>query len=110
MSIAQSIVSIVSETLENEDYQRLLEVVVDIGELVAVVPDSLEFCYDAITENTKFQNSKLTIHILPLIGKCRDCHLESRVEQFDFVCAGCRGRDLELIQGQELNISHLEVE
>ncbi len=110
MSIAQSIISFVDETLAKEKYQRLQEVVVEIGELVAVVPDSLEFCYAAITENTKYHNSKLTIHVLPLLGKCRTCHAESKVERFDFVCSNCKGRDLDIIQGQELNISHLEVD
>ncbi len=110
MSIAQSIVSIVDDTLAKEQYEHLREVVVDIGELVAVVPESLEFCYMVITEKTKFQDSKLTINILPLVGRCRNCHSESKVEGFDFVCSECSGRDLEIIQGEELNISHLEVD
>lgn len=110
MSIAQNIIAIVDETLAGEDYQRLREVVVEIGELVAVVPESLRFCYMVITEKTKFQDSKLTIRILPLVGKCRSCHVESRVEHFDFVCSNCTSRDVEIIQGEELNISHLEVD
>jgi len=110
MSIAQNIVSIVDETLAGEKYQRLREVVVDVGELVAVVPESLEFCYMVITEKTKFQDSKLTIRVLPLVGKCRKCQAESKVERFDFVCAKCQARDLEIIQGEELHISHLEVD
>jgi hydrogenase nickel incorporation protein HypA/HybF len=110
MSIAQSIVSIVDDTLASEKYDRLREVVVDVGELVAVVPESLEFCYMVITEKTKFQDSKLTINILPLVGKCRNCHSESRIDHFDFVCAECSSRDIEVIQGEELNISHLEVD
>ncbi len=110
MSIAQSIISIVDETLESEQYQVLREVVVEIGELVAVVPESLEFCYKVITENTKYQDSKLIINILPLMGKCRNCNAMSTVERFDFVCSNCQGRDLDIIQGQELNIRHLEVD
>ena len=110
MSIAQSIISIVDETLERERYQVLREVVVEVGELVAVVPESLEFCYKAITENTKYQDSKLIINILPLMGRCRNCDAMSQVERFDFVCSKCQGRDLDIIQGQELNICHLEVD
>ena len=110
MSIAQNIISIVDETLAGEEYQRLLEVVVDIGELVAVVPESLEFCFMAITEKTKYQDSKLTINILPLVGRCRKCRAESRIRHFDFVCNACLGRELDIIQGEELKISHLEVD
>jgi hydrogenase nickel incorporation protein HypA/HybF len=63
-----------------------------------------------ITEKTKFQDSKLTINVVPLVGRCRNCHSETRVVDFDFVCSECSSRDLEIIHGEELNISHLEVD
>ena len=43
MSIAQSILDIVDEYMAKEDNVKLLEVAVEIGELVAVVPESLSF-------------------------------------------------------------------
>ena len=48
MSIAQSIIDIVNDTLAENEKSRLKEVAVDIGEMVAVVPESLQFCYEAI--------------------------------------------------------------
>jgi hydrogenase nickel incorporation protein HypA/HybF len=109
LSIAQSIIDIVDETLNGEN-AKLLEISVEIGELVAVVPESLEFCYNVITENTKYAGSKLEIIILPLKSKCKNCKKEFQIEKFTFICPYCESNELDVLQGQELKIRHLEVE
>jgi len=109
MSIAQSIFEIVQETLAKEDGVQLKEVVLEIGELVAVVPDSLQFCYTVLTEQTPYQGSKLTINIIPLKGMCKTCGHCFRIEKMWFSCPRCESTDLDVMQGQELKISHLEV-
>jgi hydrogenase nickel incorporation protein HypA/HybF len=109
MSIAQNILEIVQETLAKEDSVQLKEVVLDIGELVAIVPDSLEFCYNVLTEQTPYQGSKLTINIIPLKGKCKTCAHIFSIEKMCFLCPRCKSTELDIIQGQELKISHLEV-
>ena len=88
----------------------MIEVVVDVGELVAVVPESLEFCYAAITDNTKYHGSRLVINLLPVLACCDDCHKEFKVENITFTCPHCNSVKLKIFQGQELKISHLEVQ
>jgi hydrogenase nickel incorporation protein HypA/HybF len=110
MSIAQSIVEIVTETLREHHGAIVQEVGVDIGELVAVVPDSLEFCYNAIIEDTLLAGSELKINILPLMGICKSCKKKIHIENMMFVCSRCGGSSIEIYQGEELKISYLEVE
>lgn len=109
LSIAQSIIEIVEETMAGQQ-GKVLEVSVDIGELVAVVPESLKFCYDVVTEDSKFAGSKLIVNILPVTARCRQCTTEFRVENFMFICPECSSVDHEMLQGQELKVNHLEVE
>ena len=109
LSIAQNILDIVDETMNGET-GRLLEVAVEIGELVAVVPESLEFCYGVLTENSKYSGSKLIIKILPVEAYCQDCHQKFEVKEFNFTCPICNSVNLKMVQGKELKISHLEVE
>jgi hydrogenase nickel incorporation protein HypA/HybF len=110
MSIAQNIVEIVTEILSKETALQLKEVVVEVGELVAVVPDSLQFCYTVMTEQTQFQGSRLTINVIPLKGKCKICKNTFIIKNVNFLCPTCQSDQLEIIQGQELKISHLEVD
>jgi hydrogenase nickel incorporation protein HypA/HybF len=110
MSIAQNILEIVDEYMAREPAAKLLEVVVEIGEMVAVVPDSLNFCYDVLVEDSKYQDSKLIINILPLRGSCISCGHEFKIENYNFNCPSCHSLDLQVQGGQELRITHLEVE
>jgi hydrogenase nickel incorporation protein HypA/HybF len=110
MSLAQSILEIVDDTLSEENHNELKEVVVDIGELVAVVPESLQFCYSTLIEQTAYRGSKLTINILPIEAKCKTCHRQVKVDKFYFICPQCQSQELEVIQGQELNVRYLEVD
>jgi len=110
MSIAQNIVEIVTETLREHTGAVLQEVGVDIGELVAVVPESLEFCYNVLIEETPLAGSELNINILPLMGICKSCNKEVHVENMIFICPHCSSYSIEIYQGEELNLSYLEVE
>ena len=109
LSIAQSILDIVDETFSKNKYKELLEVKVKIGELVAVVPESLTFCYETLAKDTKYDKSKLTVEILPVIALCTKCKKEFDVKELFFVCPHCGSKDTKILQGNELKISHLDV-
>ena len=83
MSIAQSILDIVDEYMTKENGRKLMEVAVEVGELVAVVPDSLTFCYEALVENSPYRDSKLSINIIPLTGTCPDCGKSFKINNTD---------------------------
>ncbi|NOX38749.1 MAG: hydrogenase maturation nickel metallochaperone HypA [Calditrichaeota bacterium] len=110
MSVAQSIVQIVEEVLQEQKAHRVLKVVVRIGELVAVVPESLQFCYRAITEGTELGDSELVIQTVPVRAVCQACGREFSPETPFFICPFCESTRVHLLQGQELQVSELEVE
>jgi hydrogenase nickel incorporation protein HypA/HybF len=109
MSLAQNILDIVDEYMKNEE-GKLMEVAVEVGELVAVVPESLTFCYEALVENTPYHESKIAIKVLPLSALCKNCSNSFNIEDFKFECPHCTSTDVIVESGQELRISHLEVE
>ncbi len=109
MSIAQNIIEIVTETLKEHPNARVEKVVVDVGVLTAVVPESLEFCYQAIIAETPLADSVIEIHTIPVRVKCRACNEESSLDSFIFVCPRCGSSELTELSGRELNIRHIEV-
>ena len=110
MSIAQSILDIVDDYMTKENGGKLVEVAIEVGELTAVVPDSLTFCYEALVDNSPYQDSKIKINIIPLTGNCSDCGKLFKIEKFEFLCPTCQSSDISVEGGQELRITHLEVE
>jgi len=110
MSIAQNIIEIVEEILQDKNKTKVIKVFVKVGELVAVVPDSLDFCYTAIIEETPLAGSKLMIKEIPVRVHCKNCNKDSRIEGFIFQCPYCDSKTLDIITGRELTVSEIEVE
>lgn len=109
MSIARNIVEIVEEALRGDPGVRVERVTVRVGAMVAVAPDSLSFCYDAITEGTALAGSSLAIEEIPASVHCEACHQVSTVERFVFRCGHCGGTKLSMLTGNELMIGNIEV-
>ena len=110
MSIAQSVLEIVDETLSREKFNKLKEVVVQVGQLVAVVPDSLIFCFEALIEDTVYQGAKITVEIIPTRAVCNACRHEFEIREICFSCPRCESTEIRVTRGEELTISHLEVD
>jgi len=110
LSIAQSILDIVREEMQVHGIRRLLAVRLAVGELSAVVPDSLHFCWGMVSEGTAAEGSRLVIEQIPVRARCGACGLDFEVRDFRFVCPVCEGKEIDLLSGRELVIQDLEVE
>ena len=108
LSLAQNIIDIIREHLPNKK-KKLKEVHVQIGSLMSVIPESLQFCYDTLVQNTPFEKSEMIITILPIKVDCQDCHTKAELTEPVFICPACGSKNLTTVQGNELFISHLEV-
>ncbi|MBI3950399.1 MAG: hydrogenase maturation nickel metallochaperone HypA [Acidobacteria bacterium] len=109
LSIAEAIVSTVLQEIERQQLPPVQKIVVRVGALSGVVPEALQFGFEAITADTSLANAKLEIEQVPVQGKCHDCSHEFAVEDFLFVCPLCRSGRIEVIRGEELDIAYLEV-
>ena len=110
LSIAQNILEIVDETLSKNQYKKLLEIKVQIGELIAIVPESLRFCYECLIKDSPYAGSKINIEVIPVKIFCKNCKKNYKIKELFFICPVCHKKNVELIQGKELKISHLEVD
>ena len=106
MSITRNIVSIVSEHARD---RRVVRVRLEIGELSAVIPEAVEFCFDVVAKGTLLEGAKLEIVQVPGLAQCRSCGAEVALETVFGACS-CGSRDLERMQGEELNIKEMELE
>jgi hydrogenase nickel incorporation protein HypA/HybF len=108
LSIAGNILEIVREHLP-EGRAEVASVKVRIGEMSGVVPDSLAFCFEALTAGTPLQGARLQIQEIPLSGRCRACGYAGRLADGALTCSACGSGDLELIAGRELEVVEIEL-
>ncbi|KZL49130.1 hydrogenase maturation nickel metallochaperone HypA [Nodularia spumigena] len=105
LGITQNIVAIVSEHAQGAKVQR---VVLEIGQLSAILPDAIEFCFDICTQGTVLVGAVLEIREIPGLARCRECGAEIHLDKPFGVC-GCGSVQLDLIAGEELKIKEIEV-
>lgn len=106
LGITQNIVAIASEHAAGATVRR---VSLSIGQLSAILPEAIRFCFDVCSQGTVVEGATLEIVQIPGRGRCRHCGQEMPLEVPFGVCA-CGSSDLELIQGQELKITELELD
>lgn len=107
LGITQNIVAIVCEHARGIPVKR---VTLEIGQLSAIMPEAIRFCFDVCCQNTVLEGATLEILELSGLGKCRQCEAEIKLSQPFGICDRCGSTEIEIIQGQELKIKEMEIE
>jgi hydrogenase nickel incorporation protein HypA/HybF len=110
VGITQSLVEIAQENLHNSGYKKILSVTVAIGDLSGVVPEAVEFCYEAVTQGTALAGSQLIIDRIPGCKTCLECQIDFEADNQTFCCPKCGGGLLQIKAGTDLRITEMEVE
>ncbi len=110
LSIAQSIIDIVTQHLPNNNHTHVKSVIIRIGKLSNVLPDSLSFCFEAIIKDTNFEKTELVIKIIPITIECKHCGKVSETESYNFSCPSCESTNISVISGNDLNVEEIELE
>lgn len=111
LSIVQSVVDTVTESIAAYPGARVTEVRLRVGALASVVEESLQFCYGIATEGTPLAGSKLVVRTLPVVVHCIPCGGDVEIESLQsFRCPRCGEPAADLRQGRELEIDSIEIE
>jgi hydrogenase nickel incorporation protein HypA/HybF len=109
LSIAQNLLEIVEQYVPPERRAGVREVRVRAGRLSGILPDSLQFCFEAITAGTPLAGSRLKIEEIPIRLKCAACNTTCEVEEPPFRCPLCDGFQVEVVTGMELQVVDIEL-
>ena len=109
MSIAQNILDIAVAAAERGGAQRISRVNVVAGEMRAIVPAQLAFCFGIASEDTIASGAELNLEILPVTGRCRGCGKDFTIEKLDYTCPNCEKGDIEITGGTEFRVRDIEV-
>jgi hydrogenase nickel incorporation protein HypA/HybF len=110
-SIAASLIDIVVDTANSNKAEKVNKVFVKIGRLAAIENDALLFAYDAIKEEYPLlTQSELVVEDVPITGKCQKCGVTDTYDEMFFACSACGAFDVDLLTGEELTITEIEVD
>ncbi len=106
-SIAQSIVEKVQKHVPVNQKQGIRSVKLKLGDLAGIVPESLMFCFEAVSNGTIAQGAQLEIEKIPAVYHCGKCGSFFEDGRYMTLCASC-GENVELISGNELDVTEVE--
>jgi hydrogenase nickel incorporation protein HypA/HybF len=104
LSIAGAIVEACAEQAAG---LRILRVRVEVGELAAVLPDSLRFCFDVCARGTPAEGAALEIVETPGRAECEACQATLAMS-IPLGRCGCGGK-LRIVAGRELRLIDMEI-
>jgi len=110
LGITQSIVEIAERTARAQQADKVLSVTVEVGSLSGVVPEALEFCFEACSKETMLEGSQLLIEKVAARAKCCACTREFPLEELLACCPDCDSAASELLSGEELRIKEMEID
>ena len=107
LGVVMNIVENVVDFAQANNVTQIETLVLQIGELSAVIPAYVESCYPAAVDGTMMQDTKLKIEVLPANALCRNCEKVFGLMAAKGVCPHCGKEDCETISGKELMIKEI---
>jgi hydrogenase nickel incorporation protein HypA/HybF len=133
LSMASSILEVVLEVALKNNAKRVLEVVVEVGELTLLNPDQLSMAFKVLSEGTIVEGARFEVKVVKARARCNKCSEEWDVslsdvspviDHFTFLacsacdsekffkrtCPKCREADFDFVSGRELVIKSIKIE
>jgi hydrogenase nickel incorporation protein HypA/HybF len=110
MGVTTEILRAVLDASTNAGATRINTVHVTIGELTEIVPDALQFSWEALTPGTLAEGSTLVIRETGGRSVCLQCSEEFDHGRFDRRCTACGSFATKVCVGDELLIDDVDVD
>ena len=106
----QSALSLALEQARQAGAIRIHEIRLRIGALSGVVPDALEFAFEALVPGTAAEGARLAVDHVPARFWCATCKREFEAQDLFSDCPDCHTPSGELRAGREMEVASLEID
>jgi hydrogenase nickel incorporation protein HypA/HybF len=106
LSICRSIADIVEGHAAG---RTVTGVHIRVGHFRQVVPATLEFCWDIAIAEGPLAGARLDIDHVPARMRCNTCDVVTELSVPVLRCLRCEGTDTELLTGEELLVTAIDV-
>lgn len=102
--------AIVNTAVKHAGERPVSVVVVRIGQLRQVVPDTLDFYFEFVARDTVCEGARLEFELVPALLACAACERQWAVDFPDFRCPTCLEGGVQVITGNEFEVESIDVE
>ena len=119
VSIAESVISTVKQTLEGREYTSIKEINLEIGELTFISEEALHFAFKILVENTPLEGTILIIKNIEGSVSCVSCGYKGPIQRIDdekwhtsapiLSCPDCE-EIVDITGGQDMVVRNIKLE
>lgn len=110
LSIMDSALTMALEQAQKAGAKRVHVLRLRIGALSGVVPDALQFAFEALAQGTAAEGGELAIEEIPARFWCAQCAREFSSDDMFAECPDCHQFSGDLRAGREMEVASLEIE
>jgi hydrogenase nickel incorporation protein HypA/HybF len=111
VSIVEALVEQVEGEVRRAGHSgRIVQLVVTIGRLSGVSPDSFRFAFEMLSPGTMLEGARLEIEHRPAICRCEACLASTPIEDLVAQCPRCSSPRITFEGGRELVLESIELE
>ena len=110
LSIMESALNLALGQARQNGAGRVLVLRLRIGALSGVVPDALQFAFEALTPGTPAEGATLIIDHVPARFWCETCRREFESPDMFAECPDCARPSGELRAGREMELTSMEID
>ena len=110
LSIMDSALNLALDQAEKAGASRVCVIRLRIGALSGVVPEALQFAFEALAPGTLAAGAALDIENIPARFWCQGCAREFQSDDFLAECPACRQPSGDLRSGREMELASMEIE
>jgi hydrogenase nickel incorporation protein HypA/HybF len=109
LSIMEGVLDVVRSNARERNIGKVSKLKLVIGKLTMIMPDSLRFSFEVLSQNELFQGALLEIEEKDIVITCNKCSQSSILEDaFSFLCPACGVADVDIVSGREMLIEYYE--
>jgi hydrogenase nickel incorporation protein HypA/HybF len=90
--------------------EAVQSIIVQVGALDAVVPETLLFLFDSLKGSSGMPNAELQIETIEVLCHCKECGHEFGVELPVFICEHCGSGCVDVVRGRGITLTRIVAE
>jgi hydrogenase nickel incorporation protein HypA/HybF len=109
ISIMQGTLDLALQTATASAASQILCLRLRVGAMTGVVPEALQFAFEALREGTIAGAARLEVETISASCWCAQCQMEFEAKDWLQDCPQCHRPSMELRRGLELELASIEV-
>ena len=109
LGVVFHIIDSVEEIAKENDVEHVTKVVLEVGEVSAIINDYLEDCWNWAVKRTEvLHDARLDITQIDAVTVCHSCGKTYPTVAHGKICPRCQSPDTVLLRGNEIEIDTVE--